>query len=282
MQDSSADERVRVLQPGTSTSATRSPRMATSVCADARRTSRAGSSVSGTASAPSSLTPAPRAAASLTRRSGVREQRSGGTLRQPSRMPRNLQTHETILVLRRGSQRRARAFHQARHRPDGCDADVRDRIGQQPCAVSAVSVDARAELRQCVERGAAHAGNVVVQHRSEPLRGAGGAECPSCGDPAGVSAIPECLHRDLDGPAISNPPQGAGDICNQREIAFRAQTVVAGSRQRGASPPFSRRQLASAARIRSAVAASASSAAGVARRKSMSFTPSIGTRWTCA
>ena len=41
-------------------------------------------------------------------------------------------------------------------------------------------------------------------------------------------------------------------------------------------------QLASAARIRSAVAASSSSAAGLARRKSRSCRPSIGTRWTCA
>ena len=64
-------------------------------------------------------------------------------------------------------------------------------------------------------------GNVVVEHRSEPLRGAGvpeGAECPDGGEPAGVSAIPECFHRDLDGPAISNPPQGAGDVRNQREV----------------------------------------------------------------
>ena len=43
-----------------------------------------------------------------------------------------------------------------------------------------------------------------------------------------------------------------------------------------------RRQLASTARIRSAVAASSSSDAERARRKSMSLTPSIGTRWTWA
>ncbi len=136
-------------------------------------------------------------------------------------MPRNLQTHETILVLHRGSQHRARVFHQAHHRPDGCDADMRGRIGQEPCAVSAVTVDTRPELRQCVERGAAHARNVVVEHRSEPLPGARvaqGAECPNGGEPVGVSAIPQCLYRDLDGPGISNPPQGAGDVCNQREV----------------------------------------------------------------
>ena len=151
----------------------------------------------------------------------VPEQRIGRTRRQPRHMPRNLQTHETILVPHRGSQHRARVFHQAHHRPDGCDADMRGRIGQQPRAVSAVTVDTRPELRQRVERRAAHARNVVVEHRSEPLRGAGvpeGAECPDRGEPAGVSAIPECFHRDLDGPAISNPPQRAGDVRNQREV----------------------------------------------------------------
>ena len=244
-------------------------------------------------------------------------------------MPRNLTDgRRDLLSFTARSQHRARVFHQARHRPDRCDADVRGRIAQQPCAVGAVSVDARAELRQCVERGAAHAGNVVVQHRSETLRGARvaeGTECPNGGEPAGVPAIPECLHRDLDGPTISNPPQGAGHVCNQRAstsksrarsgpaarrpsrstsraIAARTTSGLGSSSDRTSSsgdrvPCTARsrwvastrrisailpRQLASAARIRSAVAASSSSAAGLARRKSMSFTPSIGTRWTCA
>jgi hypothetical protein len=152
----------------------------------------------------------------------VGQQRRGGALRETRHVPRNLETHEPVRILRHRGQKLARMVHQARHRPDRRDADVRDRVGQQPSAVgSRLRTGTLPEPRECLQGSGAHAGNVVPQHRSERVRRsriAERAECPCRREPTGISLVTERFDCNLHDFAVPDPPQRAGDVSHQREI----------------------------------------------------------------
>ena len=87
-------------------------------------------------------------------------------------------------------------------------------------------------------------------------------------------------HNGSAAKRLDGPRRGAAAFAARGGAARRAEERSASVRRSRGSRPPSRRpnQLASAARMRSAVAARSSSLAGRARRKSRSCSPSIGTR----
>jgi hypothetical protein len=115
-------------------------------------------------------------------------------------MSSNGQAHKPVLVACRRSQHRARMSHQPRHRPDGSDSDVRDRVGHQASAVGADTGAAiLPQLGQRVQRRGPHAANVVIQGRSQLLDGPSvreGAECADRGEPVCRSLVLERRGRD--------------------------------------------------------------------------------------
>lgn len=87
------------------------------------------------------------------------------------------------------------------NRPDRCDTDVRYRIGQQASTVGAgPDADTSRQLGQRAQRPGPHSGNVIMQGRSQRLKGSSvgeGANRTDRGESSCRSLVVERLESNL-------------------------------------------------------------------------------------